>query len=373
MIRKLLTLILIINGFYSLSQNNIEIIKETDFDKYYINSYFKSFYTNDTIELVSRIQEKNSNAVKLSVAKYTDSVLISETVLKNKDFISFKNIFKVQDNFIITGTIYLGDSDIEQDYLGAYNDQGFEIWKLLLDKKYEGIYDTKIINNKIQIITSGLDGLNSHVITNDGKSRNTKKLPQNGFPLLAGFIDNDILIISAKLNSNGETEKGIVDRFDKDFNLKHQTTPEFENRFFPLEILNCNNNIIIFGNLDDRNGSIPMIYIFDNELNFQQRRKLHYQPDNYKFKNDFRINDIKLIGEKIYCAGTTKIRGIETNIIFELKDYKVTRYKLLDKSAGIWNSCGLLDLENDKLIFIGDAEKSDYESIIKMIQIEIKE
>ncbi|MGQ1947499.1 hypothetical protein ACT3CD_10430 [Geofilum sp. OHC36d9] len=372
MIKKLLTLILIINGIYGFSQSDFEILKETDFDKYYISSYFKSFYTNDTIELISRIQEKNSNSVKLSVAKFTDSIFISERVINNKDFIAFKDIFKSQDNYIITGTIYPDNSETEQDYIGAYNIQGFEIWNLLLDKKYEGIYNAKIIDKKIQIISSGLDGLNSYIISNEGKLVNRSKLPQNGFPLISNFIDNDVLIISVKLNSNGETEKWIIDWFDKDFNLKLQSAPEFEKRFFPIKILSYNDKILIVGNLDNNNGFIPIVYIFDKELHLLQQSELHYQPDNYKFKNDFRINDIKLINEKIFCAGTTKIREIETNIIFELKDYKIFKYSLLDKSAGIWNSCGLLDLNNDKLIFIGDTEKSDYESIIKMIKIEKK-
>lgn len=363
---------LIINGFYGFSQNDFEILKETDFDKYFTNSYFKSFYTNDTIVLISRIQEKNNNSVKLSVAKITDSILISEIVINNKDFIAFKDIFKYEENFIITGTIFPDNSEIEQNYLGAYNIQGFEIWSLLLDKKYEGIYNAKIIDTKIHIVSSGLDGLNSYIISNDGKLINKSKLTQNGFPLLSDFIDNDVLIISVKINSNGETEKWIIDWFDKDFNIKHQSIPEFEKRFFPIKILSYNDKVLIVGNLDDSNGSIPVVYIFDKELNLLQQRKLHYQPDNYKFKNDFRINDIKLISGNIYCAGITKIRGTETNIIIKLKDFKITKYQTLDKSAGIWNSCGLLNYDNDKLIFMGDSEKTDYESIIKMIKIKKK-
>ena len=373
MIKKLLTLILVINGFYGYAQNDIEILKETDFDKYFTNSYFKSFYSNDTIVLISRIQEKNSNTVKLSIAELCDSILISERVIKNKNFIAFQDVFRVQNNFILTGAVYPDNSDQEQDYIGAYDNQGCEIWNLLLDKKYEGIYNTKITDSGIHIISSGIDNLNSYIISKDGKLMSSKKIPQNGFPILSDFIDDDVFIISVILNSNGETEKWIIDWFDKEFKLKHQTTTELKKRFLPVKILTHNNKVLIVGNLDDSKGGIPMVYIFDKELNMLEHRELHYQPDHYKYRNDFKLNVITLIKDKFYCTGVTKIRGIETNILFDVKDYKLHKYKLLHNSAGIWNSGGLLELDNDRLMFLGDTEKLEYKSVIKMIQIEIKE
>ncbi len=371
MTKNLLILILIFSSFHGIAQDNLEIDSEVVIDKYNSMSVLNAFALNDSIIcLAARLEISQTDRNKLGIFTIHDRKIISETIISPEEFVAFREVINHNNQFIVLGSVFT-DNDFEQDYLASYDEKGNCNWTLKLEKKYEGIFDVTKFSTGLVAISSGTEGLFRYEINNKGEMFSKQKVPTHGYYLDAITSKaGKTLIVSIILNEKGETENWNLYLFDSELKLDKQISIELPDKFFAKKVIEYKNGFLIAGEEEGKYAAIPKCYFFDENLEMINIYSFHYQPAHYKFKSNFRINDVVYdeLNETFVASGITNVVNDETNILILLDEYSMLNHKLLDKSAGIWKNNDIIINSNNQIVFIGDSKKqTNAETKIKMI------
>ncbi len=372
MTKKLLILILSLHTVLGYSQDKLEIESQLIIDECNSMSVLNAFQSNDSIMLlVARLEISETDGNKLGVYKINDKGIIARTIISPKEFVAYKDLIPNDNQFLIIGSVFVED-DLEQDYLGSYDEKGNCNWTLKLEKKYEGIFQVKKSSFGYVAVSSGINGLFRYEIKSNGEILNKKSIPVNEY-FIDAFITKDdrMLIVSLVLNKKGETEKWNLNLFDSNMSLLNQTSPDISDKFFVKKIIEYKNGFLIAGNQEGEYVSIPKIYIFNENLELINNSTFHFEPAHYKFKSDFQINDIvyNKSDNTFWASGITKVVNDETNIATQMDENSLLNYKLIDLTNGVWRNNKILVKSNNKIVFFGDSRKHDKTGTdIKMIK-----
>lgn len=377
MLKKTLAIIFICLSSIVFSQNNLIIDSELIIDDYYSMSVLKAVELNDSIVLLAaRVNTSEVDKDKLVIYQLKGDKLNSKTILKPKEYMNYRDIIPLNKGIIVTGSIFT-DEDLEQDYITYFDFKGDCKWNLGLEKKYEGIFHLEKTSDRLITLSSGNEGLFRYEINAKGKILKKEQIPVGNY-LIDAFInkDEDILITSVVLNNEGETVNWDIHLFNLNLELIAHSSPGFPDAFTAKNIIETDENYVIFGDVELEDTMIPQSYTIDKDLQLSHSASYHYQPAYYKFRNNFQLNDISLIKSKnlFIASGVTRVVNDETNILFLIDEYSMINNKMLDISGGIWKNNNVIVRDNNQVVVFENVLKPDsFNTYIKKVDLKITE
>lgn len=371
MIRVYLFLIFLIHSKIGISQTDYKIKSDLIIKDYYYLSVLNSQQVGDStfIFCKAKIDDNKSIFPVVFIVKNNKVVSIKRLILTSQVF--FSDIKIVGNYFILLGETPTYNDEEMQDYVGLFDLNGNQLWDVKLEKKFEGL--NKIFPSKdyFEVFTSGLRGLYIYKINYQGKILKSQSVKENNYIHDVIKLENSqFLIMSESLNSKGKGNGLNLTLCDFSYKILNSKSFESTERFLPEKILEYDHGFIIAGNIEsDR--SIPCIYFIDKNMSLKKISRFHYEPDYYKFKTNFRINDIlySKTGNIFYSCGTVGSLSDVTNIAFILNEDKLLSFKLLDKT-GLWGNNIIVKNKSNKYMITDVKNTSDFDTSIKLMELD---
>lgn len=324
------------------AQSNINLESEFVVNKYPQSNLLNAFSTSDTLVLVLRTNPYTDQ--KISVSKFLGSKLISEFTFESEKSIIYTNAQAFGDSYLLSGEFFPDeDSEQTQNILILLDQNGELKWEQKFLRRFEGVSDVFVNKKSISLLSSNSFKIEHYVIDESGTIIDSSGVSFQDYILFAQIVKDQFVVVTTDLDKNGSPKSWQLFLFDNQDSLITQIQRFSKETFFPEKFLKWENEYVLVANSENHpttttSYQIPVIYKFAQNLSKYVDNQIHYQPDNYLFKNNFELHDI-IIDEKndrLVASGVVETSPMHfQNIIFEIKETYISGYKLFENTSDL--------------------------------------